>query len=100
MMGLSKKVIEKIKVGRAKGSWLDQVDTNLVNQALEELREVYREKKLPLDIFPLAHVSLAIRDLLGLSTESPYNQLKDLRKKLEDLGFSLVKHGKSFAVKT
>lgn len=98
-MSLSKKVVEKIRIGRVKSSWLDQVDTNLVNQAIAELREVYREKKLPLDMFPLAHISLALRDLLGLSTESPYNQLKQLKQKLETLDYKLVKYGKSFAVK-
>lgn len=98
-MSLSKKVVEKIRVGKSKRTWLDQVDRTLIEQALSELTEVYQEKNLPLNLFPLAHISLAIRDLLGLSTESPYNQLKQLKAKLEELGFTLVKHGKSFAVK-
>ena len=97
-MALSKGVIEKIKVSKTKGSWLDKVNRDLVNNAISELRKVYQEKKLSLDIYPITHISLALRDMLKLSTDNPYNQLKALRERLEELGFTLIKHGKSFAV--
>lgn len=91
-------LIKKLANSRKGNSWINSIDRDLVIDAINSIKELSKSNGISLDCIPLSALIIVIRDSLRLSTNSIYNQMKEFKNRIEELGFTLIKHGKGFAI--